>query len=1044
VLTGASPAINTGAGIGTVTLTGTLNDEGGARDLTVTAGIGNILVTGTVGNSGAAARPDSLTLSGTTVEFQDTVNIAANLTAIATTVNLGNGAGDTVNTVGFLTSNGGTTNQFDTVTVGTNLSQVGAWNLNDNNLTVVGNIGGAGTLTAAAAGAGDVITVGGNFVPGAFSPENSSVIFNTAVAASVGSYTFNDLTINKGALGNTVTATGSWTVTNSLTLTQGTWIAGGFTHLIAGNWDSSAVNFALTEAGSTIQLSTNNPSITTKGAADPFDNLTLNDAGNLLSNIALTGNLLIIAGIFNSSSFDITINGNWTNSGGTFTHNNNTVTFAGSGTISSNASPFFDVVVSGATYSLSDNMEIDNSLTTSGTFQPGNHRITLNGSTWDTTGGTFDHSIAAGANSLVLLTNANITITGNNTFYRFDYQVPGGTILFGNGDTQSFINDFIVIGALGNLITLNSDDILLSWNIDIDLPSVGGTATAIIEYVDVRNSNAINAITPDTTCTDGGGNTNWFFFIAIIVSWTEDLDENGRIDRIRVRVDNTALPDLTDSSDTIGGTGFAPGYSDVDAFVDGYDLDPTTPFSDSDTPITSEFFINLVEKEYTDTDITPQWRLTNNTSLKNKSGGALVEAGLFVTLETPLDNAAPVANYTLSSAEKDKIFLQFSEYVRQTGGADIGAGNFTYAGTASITDLNGITTTGPSGSGAMKEIELTLDGPVSVDEILAGALLNINMTFDDNFDWELLATYPTADQTALPGIFNNPMLSIPNFQHRVSDLALGLTGDGIIQPVFATDEAETDANRGGIGLIKDFTGSEWLQDQVIELTTHVNNGYSSASLSDPDVQIQFDVDISTDYRQNNATDGLWLPSTYDVLDFYGIVPSANPDDRTISMGASPSANLRTHTFDPTDPELKSVSHVEFLYYLPASNLFAARIENSSASDWYRGIKPWSFDIHDISSQVGGVTILNNVINPENGETANLHYELTSEGMVTIQVFDISGAMVDILNRGRLDAGDYSTSWDGRNSGGRVVARGVYFIRIVAPGIDETRKVMVVK
>jgi fibronectin-binding autotransporter adhesin len=35
-------------------------------------------------------------------------------------------------------------------------------------------------------------------------------------------------------------------------------------------------------------------------------------------------------------------------------------------------------------------------------------------------------------------------------------------------------------------------------------------------------------------------------------------------------------------------------------------------------------------------------------------------------------------------------------------------------------------------------------------------------------------------------------------------------------------------------------------------------------------------------------------------------------------------------------------------------------------------------------------------------------------------------------------------WDGRNSGGRIVAKGIYFIRIVAPDIDETRKVLVVK
>jgi hypothetical protein len=32
------------------------------------------------------------------------------------------------------------------------------------------------------------------------------------------------------------------------------------------------------------------------------------------------------------------------------------------------------------------------------------------------------------------------------------------------------------------------------------------------------------------------------------------------------------------------------------------------------------------------------------------------------------------------------------------------------------------------------------------------------------------------------------------------------------------------------------------------------------------------------------------------------------------------------------------------------------------------LKPFSFDIHDIKTQVGKVTIMNNVIDPEKGET----------------------------------------------------------------------------
>ena len=46
--------------------------------------------------------------------------------------------------------------------------------------------------------------------------------------------------------------------------------------------------------------------------------------------------------------------------------------------------------------------------------------------------------------------------------------------------------------------------------------------------------------------------------------------------------------------------------------------------------------------------------------------------------------------------------------------------------------------------------------------------------------------------------------------------------------------------------------------------------------------------------------------------------------------------------------------------------------------------------------------------------------------------------------GNRAAGDYTASWDGKNRGGRAVSRGMYFIRVVGPEIDEIRKVMIVK
>lgn len=74
----------------------------------------------------------------------------------------------------------------------------------------------------------------------------------------------------------------------------------------------------------------------------------------------------------------------------------------------------------------------------------------------------------------------------------------------------------------------------------------------------------------------------------------------------------------------------------------------------------------------------------------------------------------------------------------------------------------------------------------------------------------------------------------------------------------------------------------------------------------------------------------------------------------------------------------------------------------------------------------------------------IHYTLPRAGRVTVQVFSLAGDLIDVLFSGQLTAGEHSTAWDGRNAGGRVVARGLYFIKVVGPNIFEMRKVLVVK
>ncbi len=95
-------------------------------------------------------------------------------------------------------------------------------------------------------------------------------------------------------------------------------------------------------------------------------------------------------------------------------------------------------------------------------------------------------------------------------------------------------------------------------------------------------------------------------------------------------------------------------------------------------------------------------------------------------------------------------------------------------------------------------------------------------------------------------------------------------------------------------------------------------------------------------------------------------------------------------------------------------------------------------------QRGKVTIANNVVNPTAGETTRLTVALEERGSLSVTVFDLKGDIVQVLFRGTAERGEHVFGWDGRNRGGRDVARGIYFIKVVAPGVEEIRKVLIVK
>jgi hypothetical protein len=178
---------------------------------------------------------------------------------------------------------------------------------------------------------------------------------------------------------------------------------------------------------------------------------------------------------------------------------------------------------------------------------------------------------------------------------------------------------------------------------------------------------------------------------------------------------------------------------------------------------------------------------------------------------------------------------------------------------------------------------------------------------------------------------------------------------------------------------------------------------------------------------------LWLPAAVASL-----VPAANIQAR--SAGETSAINaVRDYLIPSADSEIQTGAQVEFLFQV--GTLLCVGAQNSSDP---RTAAPWRFRLSDVTRQRGGVSILKNVINPRNGDSTELQYTLTESGLVSVQVMTLSGEVVSVLYRGRQSAGTHVLRWYGKNGGNRVVSRGVYFIRITGPGVDEFRKVLIVR
>lgn len=328
--------------------------------------------------------------------------------------------------------------------------------------------------------------------------------------------------------------------------------------------------------------------------------------------------------------------------------------------------------------------------------------------------------------------------------------------------------------------------------------------------------------------------------------------------------------------------------------------------------------------------------------------------------------------------------------------------------------------------------------------------------------------------------------------HALSDFAVD-----VVNPVYAYDDRFMEENFGfsaSAAAQSNLSVREWNEDQQKDgtlLTEHnlfvvtsQDSGNSEDAESLPEKIIMYydkspDSDsVSKEYNKNLEQNlRVWIPSlvpvdtsgssTERISSLTALAPATNSsnlfaagevskniakftlDWETMEKNGYSSGNQVSFLFGLAEPDgspvkichAPSYDEITGVYRLEPQPLFALRLKNSNDPV---SLDLWSFRLKSAVLQRGNVTIFNNVIDVNKGEMSVVHVNMPSEGRLDVIVMTLDGNIIRYLQHGTASAGEHNYSWNGTSKSGKKVARGLYFVRVFGNGIDETRKIMVVK
>jgi len=383
------------------------------------------------------------------------------------------------------------------------------------------------------------------------------------------------------------------------------------------------------------------------------------------------------------------------------------------------------------------------------------------------------------------------------------------------------------------------------------------------------------------------------------------------------------------------------------------------------------------------------------------------------TNKEAVERIPPNIELSLAAVAGRRVFVQFDEPVYHAGFTPIVASDFDICGPAGgpslaspidLTILETLTT--GKGPGAIKVyITLPASFTITPDRLIELRLRTVNST-------DVVDKGGNAMQTTNLYRFSN-------------------VGIGLANPVYAIDDIVNPDFGSGVEALKIFDGSGSLSGKgTVRMQVAKAAGLSLAYQNEA-LRLYHAADPAAGFMSSEGA--YWSP-----IGIPGLIKSAVTNSKVVS-GVQSATNPLLFDFTFPVEEYPKDTIVEFM--MDMNGLPLAWTPNV---DDPRQLRAWGFSVGGIREQRAGVTILNNVINPDAGDKAILQYQVSEPGFVNIIVYTIDGNVVRALQRGRQAKGEYLLPWDGKNNNGQTVARGLYLIRAVGPGFDEYRKVLVVR